>query len=297
MTSAEPNVDRFGRPRIRINHIDPVTWTGGPSGDRDGALRLPDDLVMFIRLVRLYGLSAQRGPAVSGEALAGAGGDSEIALSEVRIPHAVPGPLHAVAGLEDLIDSVVVLPPENGSASRVVRSPLNTQAPDFAEKMAVVEEFLTTEESPVLVGRINVNLVPETVLRALTGDASAAARIVEQRRLLSDAERVSTAWLVVRNVVDAGTYRRIFPHITTRGAVYSGEIIVCRRIGGPFLRRRVTIDASVNPARRIHWVDLTGQGMPLDVRVLTRRGASFGSGQDRTLSDASLASSVFPDES
>jgi hypothetical protein len=141
--------------------------------------------------------------------------------------------------------------------------------------MKQLEERVTVSSDDTLLGRINVNTAAEPVLRALIGDAQIASQIVEQRHMADPWERETTAWLLTRQILDLPTYRRIYPHITTRGAVHSGEIIVYREFGGPFLRRRLIIDASSQPARRVAWVDLTEDGLPVDLSALRSQRSEF----------------------
>jgi hypothetical protein len=69
-------------------------------------------------------------------------------------------------------------------------------------------------------------------------------------------------WLLSRNVLDAVTFRKVFPEITTGGDVFETELVVHRTIGGPMLRRNVVLDAASIPPRRLHWVDRTD--LPFD---------------------------------
>ena len=156
-----------------------------------------------------------------------------------------------------------------------MKSPLTLASPESIQQFRLLEERTTTALSNVLIGRININLASEPVLRALTGDPAIASRIIQQRMTLDATERSSTAWLLTRQISDLPMFRRIYSHITTRGDVHSAEIVVYRRTGGPFLRRKVTIDAANDPPRRVDWVDFTEQGLPVSLGELEQRFEGF----------------------
>ncbi|MCA9067189.1 MAG: hypothetical protein KDA96_29220, partial [Planctomycetaceae bacterium] len=128
---------------------------------------------------------------------------------------------------------------------------------------------------PVVRGRVNILLASEEVLRALTDDPAIASQIVQQRQSLSGDELHSSAWLLSRRIVDLQTYRRLYPDITTGGNVYTGEIIVYRAVGGPFLRRKITIDAANGVPRRVNWLDKTSVPLPLTLQQLEPQEGLF----------------------
>ena len=97
-----------------------------------------------------------------------------------------------------------------------------------------------------------------------------ASQIIQQRTSLNEMEKQSTAWLVSRQVVDATQYRKWYSYLTAGGDVFTGEIVVFRTTGGPFLRRKMTIDASKRPVSTVDWIDLTDQGLPVPLPMLSK---------------------------
>ena len=269
--SAEPNQSRFGHDRIDLNSVVPgrqadvtnVSWT---------ALSvLPGNLVKFLLLARLYGITYP--PVVVGGSdsfLSAEGLQPEVSIEEINISAAELPQLSEIGSLVDLVDSAVRLPAASGG--QLVWSPLRSDSSEFQETMKLLEDQVTVNADDTIIGRININTAPEPVLRALIGDPGIASRIVSQRQMIESSERECTVWLLSRRILGLQTYRRIYGDITTRGAVHSGEIVVYRKSGGPFLRRRLTIDASRRPARRIHWVNLTDHGMSVQTSSLVHGG-------------------------
>ncbi len=269
--SAEPNQSRFGRDRIDLNEVDPGEQIDATSAFRTDLSFLPRNLVKFILLARLYGI-AYPPDLVDGSGIFAPVEDSqpEVSIAEINIPVAEFSDLLEIISLADLVDSAVQLPATDGG--QLVQSPLRSDSSEFLETMKQLEDQATVNVDKTIIGRININTAPEPVLRALIGNPEVASRIVRQRQMIEAWERECTAWLLTRRILDLQTYRHIYADITTRGAVHSGEIVVYRKSGGPFLRRRLTIDATSSPAHRIHWVNLTEHGLSVQTSVLEYGG-------------------------
>lgn len=170
--------------------------------------------------------------------------------------------------LPDLIDSFIRL--TDSKKSRLIESPLKSEDAESLRVFARLEQLITAMDTTLAVvrGRINILTASEEVLRALTDDPAVASQIVQQRASLSSDERRSSAWLLSRRILDLPRYRSLYTDITTGGDVYSGEIIVYRPVGGPFLRREITIDAANGSARRINWLDKSSLPLPLTLNQL-----------------------------
>ncbi|MCH2202171.1 MAG: type II secretion system protein GspK [Fuerstiella sp.] len=259
--SAEPNKGRFSTSRINLNNVSPDNYADDASAFDPDLSFLPQELVKYILLARLYGISPR--PNDTDEFAASPQNpksESKTFLNDMKIPDHDESRLKEIRSLADLVNTSVQLPGFEGG--HLIDSPLNSDSPEFPELMKQLEDRVTVSFDERHVGRININTATESVLGALLNDEDVISRIMEQRHTIDRRERESTAWLLTRHIVDDRTYRRIYPHITTRGAVHSGEIVVYRNSGGPFLRRRLIIDASVMPAQRVAWLDLTQRGLP-----------------------------------
>ena len=259
--SAERNVDRSGRPRLPLNDD-----THASLDDFESQLGtfLSPEVARYIRLARMYGTLDSAGSGIGPL-------EADIATNNASAS------LYQVISLADLVGSSVQLPSSSSGSTKgqLVKSPLSLTRPENIEQFRLLEERTTTASSSVMVGRININSASEPVLSALIGDPVIASRIVQQRLTLDVAERSSTSWLLSRQIVDLPTFQRIYDHITTRGDVHSAEIVVYRQTGGPFLRRKVTIDAANDPACRVDWLDLTEQGLPVSLGELEQRFEGF----------------------
>lgn len=270
VVSAERNVDGTGQPRLRLN--------GESSGEDLGEGRsvvlpqkdllelesrlqnfLPEDVARYLVLARMFGVLYSSSPGVTPSAI-------DLNSPEFRNAASSSSSSMLIMDLSDLIDSSVQLPSAVGG--QLVKSPLRLQDLSSLSPFAILEDRLTTESKAVLSGRININTASETVLRALIEDPASASQLVQQRSGLDEAQRQSTLWLLTRQIVDLPTYRRIYRHLTTGGNVHTGEIIVYRPIGGPVLRRKVTIDAANEFARRLSWFDKSSLGLSIPIQQL-----------------------------
>lgn len=221
---------------------------------------VPEDVARYVVLALMVGITT----TTTTDQL------KEIDPLEVDLATIAADSLNPMFELPDLLDSFVLL--TDSETSRLVRSPLTSEDPESLRVFARLEQLITAIDTtlPAVRGRINILTAREEVLRALTDDPATASQIVQQRASLSGDERQSSAWLLSRRILDLPTYRRLYADITTGGDVYSGEIIVYRPVGGPFLRREITIDAANGSARRINWLDKSSLPLPLTLDQLER---------------------------
>lgn len=266
VVSAERNSDSSGEMRLRLNG-DTAAVTASDLQELESRLQafLPEDVARYVVLARLFGISFSTSPGVPPLTIS-------TNSPELR-SHASASPSLPITNLSDLVDSSVQLPPSVGG--QLVNSPLRSDEPSSLATFALLEDRLTTESTDVVTGRININHASEAVLRALIDDPAAAWQLVRQRESIDQAERQSTLWLLTRQIVDLPTYRRIYRHLTTGGNVHTGEIIVYRPVGGPVLRRKVTIDAANESPRRLDWLDRSELGLSLSIGRLETAVAEF----------------------
>jgi type II secretory pathway component PulK len=254
--SAERNSNTPDGSRIRLNE---GTEADLQSLEHQLGEFLPEDVARYVVLARMFGVAYVTSPG--------------IAPLEVDLAGMSTESLIGITNLSDLLDSSVQLPKSDGG--QLVNSPLATADAASLNSFRLLEERTTARAEPVIIGRINLNDAPEEVLRSLTDDPAMASQIVLQRQTVDEQERRSTLWLLTRQVVDLPMYRSIYRDLTTGGNVYSAEILVYRPIGGPFLRRKVTIDAANESVRRVSWLDKTEMGLPVSIRGLESASTTF----------------------
>ncbi len=243
--SAERDLNRSGQRRVFLN-ADSLSDLESQLTSLTAAL--PEELVRYILLVRVYGLT------ISAEASTGVEPSTAPFASSML-------PAFRISSLADLIDSTVQV--TSGSGTVVVQSPLQSAGPEFAALAASLCDLTTTHPEAVIYGRVNLRLASETVLRMIPGlTPELVTQLVTQRDTLEASQADQTVWLLSGRVLDLPTFRRVFPEVTTGGDVFQSEILIYRTIGGPTLRGNLILDAASNPPRRVHWVDLTDSGRP-----------------------------------
>ncbi len=102
------------------------------------------------------------------------------------------------------------MPQDVGDLVRVLQS-FNVPVQDWVE---ILDAFAF--EADLARGRIDVNTAPEAVLAAIPGIGSAAAEMVSVRSTLSDQERSTIVWPVLRGIIPAEDFDRCAVHLTTR---------------------------------------------------------------------------------
>ncbi len=249
--SAERNQNSQGQPRISLNS------TGLAELEQQLTAVLPENLVRYILLARVYGLTLSTEPVAGAEPSAAPYASTMVA--------AFP-----IASLADLIDSTIQVSSATGPI--VVQSPLQSNSPEFATLAASLFDLATMNPESVVYGRIKLQTASETVLRTIPGlTPEIVTQIITQRATLDPAETGTVAWLLSRNVLDPVLFRRVFPELTMGGDVFQCDVIVHRAIGGPMLRRNLTLDAASTPPRRVYWAELTDSPLPYSQELLLPR--------------------------
>lgn len=133
-----------------------------------------------------------------------------------------------------------------------------------AEQLPYVIEHLRGPLRPAMT--INVNAAPQAVLSVLPGMTGDAARSVVQTRATLDAETLGNyAWLYTQGAVDAETFKKIAPALTTRSYQFHVRCIGFGSPGGSYRVLEAVIDVSRATPRIVYLRDLTRLGLPLPV--------------------------------
>lgn len=255
--SAERLWQPDGTAKVNINQPDLNAIRASLQG------RLPESLLQFLLLARVYGLTAT---APTGAAEQGA--DAVV----------LPAGATAGAGLKslgELVDGMVLVPAAGIRPLTLVRSPLQSTQADSDLLFRQLTDVCSTEPGPVIPGRISLQEAPEEVLRGLPGlTIEQAASLVAQRTRLQPFERRSLLWPVRAGVLTVEQWRAMLPELTDTGDVFQAELIVYRVVGGPLLRRKLILDAAAGATRRVYWRDVTEEKLefPLSGLVPAGRG-------------------------
>lgn len=144
------------------------------------------------------------------------------------------------------------------------------------EEFARIVDSLTSTDSRVVRGRINVNTAPRAVLLTLPElDETDVDRLITERRSTSR-DRTSLAWVAEalgEKSVGLGNL------LTTRSYQYSADILAVSGDGRAFKRCRIIIDISGDEPVIVQRRDLTDHGWPMDPQILEALRAGEGPGE------------------
>ena len=131
---------------------------------------------------------------------------------------------HTIRSVVDLIGTNVRIDVDRQDT--VLKSPWREDPARLDAVLRDLSDRLTVSDQPALVGRININSAPRTVLMSVPGfslplvDAVLAARQRSGGDLGNRGD--SLAWLVEERICDLRTLRDLAPYVTTSGDVYRG---------------------------------------------------------------------------
>ena len=251
VTSAERNVDYFGRPRLFLNGLNLVTL------HRDLESAFGEEVANFIVAIRRAGIY-QGSKATSGRSLSSlkSSGNASFEIPDLAL----------------LADATVAIDVDGKEA--VFESPWRSggqsaDAPSFAEFC----DRVTVQDSRVLIGRVCVNIAPREVLMAipeLTADQVDQIIVNRENNALgsqqSNVSRVHSYWLVDEDIFDVKTFERVSRFLTTGGDVFGAQIVGYYMDDSPSHRIEVIVDGTDRCSRPVYYADLTryGRGFMLD---------------------------------
>lgn len=251
VTSAERNVDYFGRPRLFLNGSNLATL------HRDLESAFGADVANFVVAIRRSGIY-EGSKATSGKSLSNLKSSGKATF---EIPNlALLADSRVAMGADDKL-TVYKSPWRSGGQSG--------DAPSFAEFC----DGATIQRSHVLTGRISVKSAPREILMAvpeLTADQ--VDQIIVNREGDSpgsqqpNVSRIHSYWLVEEDILDVKTFERVSSFLTMGGDVFGAQIVGYYTDDAPSHRIDVIVDGTDRCSRPVYYSDLTryGRGFMLD---------------------------------
>ncbi len=172
-----------------------------------------------------------------------------------------------INSIYDLVDATVQAQ-VNGQQTQL-ESPWKTDSRDLQQRLTIVLDALTTTDSDVIEGRVNINQAkeevliglpnfPETLAQAITLSRTQGANGEPANDLLNS--QSTSAWLLFNGLADIATMRKIDQYITTRGDVFRLQSVGYFDSGGPATRLEAVLDATEQPPKIVFFRDLTELG-------------------------------------
>ena len=148
-----------------------------------------------------------------------------------------------------------------------------------AELPLVMDRFTATFEAK-LIGLVNINNAPVTVLKGLPGvDEAKAEEIVAGRDSLRVEQRRSVAWLFQEGILSAEQFKEVAPLITTRSLQFHFHVVGYGLPSGRYRVYEVVIDIADKQPQIAYLRDLTKLGMPF---ALPEESSETTPGQPRS---------------
>ncbi len=253
--SGERDETQDGRPRILLNQPDLSKLHQELSAAFDPAW------ANFAVAYRQYGPYA--------------GNEEGADASALAVDFAQPAQ-HILQSPLELIAARVARPTGQKDEQEVFASPLVDDPGRMRDDLPKWMDRVTVGDGSPIAGRVNVNLAPREVLRAIPGfDGAVADRVMSARTLIApgDLARSHAVWLLTEGIVDREQMQRIEPWVTTGGDVGRAQIVGYYDRRGAFARFETVVDGTVRPARQVYYKDLRplGRGVLGDVINLTSK--------------------------
>jgi len=259
----ERNVRADGTARINLNNSDLEALY-----DEMKAASMPDDWMNFIIAYRQNGpyrgtnaTSGAKAPTPDFTAMDGAKGNFQ--LSQVL----------------DLVGAKVQITNDDEPQTRsVVDSPF----PDALHGLYLPElmDLCTTNASPVIPGRININQASATILAGIPGMTEDILQGILDSRTPeatdSDPVRRTETWLLAEGIATLDEMKALMPYINAGGSVYRAQVVGYFDRDGPAARLETVIDATTAAPRIVFWRDIShlGPGYASELLGVETRDAS-----------------------
>jgi len=131
-------------------------------------------------------------------------------------------------------------------------------------------ENLTTNPSPAIPGRININQAPRTIIEGIPGMSDEIVEAVMSRRVADVSAdhpfRHHETWLLIEGLVTLEELTELMPYINAGGDVYRAQFVGYYDNLGPAARIEVILDATQATPRVVSWKDIShlGRGYALE---------------------------------
>ncbi len=267
---AEANRRKDGTPRVFVNQDDlEILYEDLLEG-------LGNDL--YASYVVAYRYGGQSTSAASALANIGNGNTATAAKSGgawtpdvIQSMDLTAGGGTSVTQILDLVGSTVTI--GNGNNATSYTSPFPADPISMSIYMPILMDALTTQESPVMPGRINVNECPAELLYGIPMLSEEVMQaILENREAESDdPNRDYETWLLTEGLVTLDEMRLLVPLLSGGGDVYRAQVVGYFETSGAAHRAEVIINATTVNPKVVAWRDLTHLGRGFDLSVLGLR--------------------------
>lgn len=247
----ERNVRADGSPRINLNNSDLAALY-----DEMTAASMPEEWKNFIIAYRRNGPYRGTNASSGTKAPAPDFTDTEAAQGNFQLSQVL-----------DLVGArVQVIEPPAVEGGMETRSVIDSPFPDALHGLYLPElmDMCTTNASPVIPGRININQAPPTILAGIPGmTEDILAEILSSRTPeATDSDRVrrTETWPLAEGIVTLDQMKALMPYMNAGGSVFRAQVIGYFDRDGPAARLETVIDATTDVPRIVFWRDISHLG-------------------------------------
>ncbi|NOY42252.1 MAG: general secretion pathway protein GspK [Planctomycetes bacterium] len=177
-----------------------------------------------------------------------------------------------IATLLDLVGASVAVKKEkdenNAEAqnepAQIFGSPWQEDSENFREDFLALLDLVQVGSENRIAGRVNINAASKPVLLSIPEMTETAAdQILTQRDSEVDLEESVQRhpyWILAEGIVDKQQMRKMEPYITTRGDVYSAQVVGYFETTTPRSRGEVVFDRTGETTQLLNWLDLSKLG-------------------------------------
>ena len=273
LSSAELNLRSDGEPKINVNADDLEQLHS------DIELEFGLDVANYVIAYRQGGPENTESNEEQDDGPVEVGGqeitppNSEVKnATDIVLDFSQPGATRIQSVLELIGGRARVVEQNQVSGETLVESPFSDDPGSFSSYLTDLMDLLTTTDSELIPGRININQAPRAVLRGVPGMPSEAVdAILASRDPSADSsrpERETAAWLLGEGYMDLEDMLAMEPYVTGRGDVYRVQVVGSFDSGGPFCRLEAVIDATLTEPRIVLRRDLSALGLGHSTAVL-----------------------------
>ena len=189
--------------------------------------------------------------------------DTNADLSKLSLPQTALDYIAALGRANLHVTNVVDLLEASNSLKTARGRTTNMISGIGKNELPVLLDRCTTTNASKLVGLVNINTASAKVLAALPGMSDTLAEAIVSARVgLSPEARQTPAWLYQEGVMNAATFKKVAPLLTTRSCQFHFFVAAYTVPAAAFRVFEVVIDTGVKPARILSMRDVSRLGMP-----------------------------------
>jgi hypothetical protein len=262
----EANKTRAGIPRVNVNQDDMELLYD------ELAEALGNELyASYIVAYRIAGTSTSVTAALTGEQNTQAESGGPWSTDLIEQMDLTGGGGTGLNQILDLIDSTVTA--GQGDNARSYTSPFPGDPIAMAIYLPILMDVLTTQDSEVMPGRLNLNECPAELLFGipLLSEETVEAILENREAESDDLNRQFETWPMVEGILTLEEMRLLLPLVTCGGDIYRAQIVGYFESSGASHRSEVIIDATTVNPKIVFWRDLGHLGRGFDLSVLGLR--------------------------